>query len=125
MSKRKKSSTTSEQLDNAFGVIGRALRSTGRLLPDNEDDVRRSELWIDIERESLPNLLQDPIMTLARGREVLKNGLSRRLSHTDTVSGEIQQNLKQAARNGGLIPDEIQARMRKDRNLVTTSKKTN
>ena len=124
MSKRKKLIATSEQVNNAFGVLERALRSTGRLLPENENDVHLSEMSTGIERVSLPNLLQDPFMTLARGREVLKDGLSGGLTHTDTVSGEIKQNLKQAARNGRLIPDEIQARMRKDRNLVTTTKKT-
>ena len=124
MIKRKKLMATSEQVDNAFGVIGRALRSTGHLLPENEDEVRQSELSTDIERVSLPHLLQDPIMTLARGREVLKNGLTGSLSHTDPLSGEIKQNLKQAARNGRLISDKIQTRMRKDRNLVTKTKKT-
>ena len=115
MSKSKKLSATSEQIDNTFGVIERALRSTGRLLSEDEDDVRRSELSIDVESVALPNLLQDPMATLARGRDVLESGLSRYLSRTDTVFDETQQNLKRAARNGRLISDKIQTRMSTDR----------
>ena len=115
MSKRKKYSATSDQVDNVLGIIEQALRSTGCLLPENEDDVRRSESRIDIEKVSLPNLLRDPVATLARGKYVLKNGLSSDLSPENSTPNKIQQDLRRAARNGGSISDEIQARMQKDR----------
>ena len=55
MSKQKKHSASSVQVDNVFDVIEKALRSTGRLLPENEDDAHRSESSVDIESVSLPN----------------------------------------------------------------------
>ena len=121
MSKQKKHSASSVQVDNVFDVIEKALRSTGRLLPENEDDAHRSESSVDIESVSLPKLLQDPMKTLNRGRAVLKNGLSSDKFRTNTVSEEIQQDLKHAARNGGIISEEIKARLSKDR--AATKKK--
>ena len=47
--------------------------------------------------------------TLNRGRAVLKNGLSSDNFRTNSVSEEIQQDLKSAARNGGIISEEIQS----------------
>ena len=122
MNKRKKFSCTSEQVDNAFGVIDKALRSTGHMLPENETDVHSSNLLIDIENVSLPNLLRDPMATLGRGRFVLKNGLQRDHYRTNTTLSETRKNLRRAARNGQSIPDEIQSRMFKDR--VASIKKT-
>ena len=122
MSKKTKLSATSEQVDNAFGVLEKALRSTGRLLPKNEVDVCRSEASIDVESVSLPDGLRDPMKTLARGRDVLKRGFLAGKSCDDVSTSEIQKDLQRAARNGKSIANKIQARMSRDRDAAMGKK---
>ena len=76
MSKRNKLSATSEQVHEALGVLDKALRSTGRMLSSDEDDIRCSEDDIDLESVELPEVLRDPMKTLQHGRHVLKHGFS-------------------------------------------------
>jgi hypothetical protein len=122
MSKRKKLSATSEPVDKAFGVLDEALRATGRLLAANEDDVRCSEVEIDLEGIELPESLRDPMGTLERGRHILEHGFS-----TDCAGPSLSMttcgNLSQAARNGQAISGDLQQRMHHDRNAARNEKK--
>lgn len=113
MKKRKKIPATPETIDQVFNVIDAALRSTGLLLPHDEDDVLPSESDIDISDVQLPEGLCDPQTTLERGRKILKEGFS--VTPVSKKRSEASVALAEAARNGKEILQEIREKMHQDR----------
>lgn len=113
MKKRKKVPATSESIDQVFGVLDVALRNTGLLFPNDENDVKMSESEIDTTDIQLPEGLRDPQTTLERGRKILKDGFS--VTPVSNEQSEASVALAQAARNGKEISKEIHEKMRRDR----------
>ena len=121
MAKQKKLPATSEAVDKAFGVLGKALRATGRMLADDEKTVKQSEEHIDLDPINLPESLRDPMEMLKRGREVLEHGFST--GREATSYNASRGHLADAARNGRDISDELRGRMHEDRRVARTNRK--
>lgn len=118
MSKRKKFPATSDAVDQAYGMLDQALRATGRLLAEDENDIRSSESEIDLDGIELPRSLHDPMATLELGRQVLNHGFPPP-SRSTPASGSTRQGMTQAARNGTHISDDLRHRMHRDRHEAT------
>lgn len=96
--------------DEVERLVYDAMRSSGWLPPETEEDVARAEEELAREPVPLPEDLKDPsavIQRLTRCEPRSPLGLPS--------SAETEGNLARAAREGGEIPEEAEERMRADR----------
>lgn len=89
----------------------RVLASLGWRLPDTEDEIAEAAKWVDAHPPTVPAHVADPAQALARPRP---RAVPLRPVSLDAEDA-IEENLARAAREGDRIPDEIEERMRKDR----------
>ncbi len=89
----------------------RALASLGWRLPDTEDEIAEASKWVEEHPPAVPAHAADPAQALARPRPRAVPLRPVSLDAEDAV----EENLSRAAREGDRIPNEIEERMRRDR----------
>jgi hypothetical protein len=91
-------------------TVGRALKSMGWTLPQSEAAVAAAEQRLAAEPAVLPDVLGDPKAVFETpSRHAPEPALP------PPRDSEIDATLARAAREGGTIPQEIEQRMRRDR----------
>lgn len=111
MNRKKDKNATTDQLNQVFKLVEDSLRTEGILLPVEDAHCQQEE-----ELLALPELFKDPMAVLARGREILANGLNVHIS--EDPDEHMENELAQAARNGSGISADVLARMHADRDSV-------
>lgn len=96
------------------GAVFDAMRRAGWILPQTVEDVLRAEQELDQSAVQLPSRLADPYAILDGPSRALR--LGGRSGAPDDQS--VEENLAQAAREGGTIPPTVQEQMRKDRDAA-------
>lgn len=95
-------------------LIQEAIRKLGWNIPESAEDVERLEAELADRSIDLPPHLSDPTALLDRERSTIpfsRPGSTE--SPTDT-----EENLAQAARFGGEIPDDVKTKMEQDRDAA-------
>jgi len=92
-------------------AVFEAMRLGGWILPQTPAEVLQAEKGLSESPVTLPEGLADPYAVLDRPRRTIHFGWQTGARHDTSV----EQNLAQAAREGGEIPPEVRKRMQKDR----------
>ena len=95
--------------DEFLSEIHRHLKKMGLAFPDTEEEL--DHFFSIIDNEALPLKIELPTAAdiLARGKIILSEALN------SSSNPLIEENLSQAARDGGDISDEVRRRMEQDR----------
>ncbi len=98
--------------DALAGDVHEAIRSLGWVVPEYEDDVLRAEAELSAGAISLPGSLgnADAVFEGKASRGAVNVNLAG--LGTDT---QVEEDLARAARKGGKITQEVEDRMRRDR----------
>jgi len=105
-----------ERPDDALDpVIYAWLKKTGHVIPTTLEDVLRVEIALDEQSRALPEELADPEPLLQRLDQQVESKPLRIVPLFSPDQGVVEKALARAARQGGEIPDEIEERMRRDR----------
>lgn len=104
-------SRTKNKISTNLGhLIHSALGGSRLRLPETDDEVASAESDLAASPSALPARLQDPMGFLnapATGRVIARA--------RDASSGEVEADLARAAREGGQVSSEVDAKMRADR----------
>jgi len=95
--------------DDFQSEILRHLIKMGLAFPETEEELDHFLIIIDQEKTKVPVCLPTAAEILARGYAELPDSLN------PSLDGAIEDNLAQAAREGGEISPEVLARMEQDR----------
>ncbi len=92
--------------------VQQAAAALGWTVPQTEDEVRQAESELTKHPTDLPEAMRDLGSALERAEQRQSS-----VPHPLPLPGDptIEQNLARAAREGGPIPPEIEARLRRDR----------
>ena len=93
-------------------VVYEALKCLGWAVPDSADDVRRAEAELSESPTPMPESLQDAAAVF-EGKAA--GGMANVSLTALGPDAQVEENLAQAAREGGKIPPEIEEQMRRDR----------
>lgn len=108
------SSTTAANGDEQFASLEQelyyALMKEGLFVPETDEDVTRAEEELSASDIVLPESLSDPDSILAKRESDIRVDHMRLRDVSNTA-----ENLARAARAGGVLPLEIEERMRRDR----------
>jgi hypothetical protein len=91
-------------------ALAAALRRLGMAMPETVAEVAAAEEWLKQHPVALPPAILDPKAVLRGPRRFEL----RRVQNADQA-GETLEHLARAAREGGVISEEIEERMRQDR----------
>lgn len=94
-----------EQEENLY----RALKSYGHIFPETDEELILFEKTISQMKFIVPEKFQDPQVLLNKGKVEKISNFHSFYDH------EIEENLAQAAREGGEISEDILRQMEKDR----------
>jgi hypothetical protein len=109
-SAKKTSPSDIEQDQQLHRLIHRALEQDGSLIPVSPEAVARVEAELEKEEFDLPACLSTFEKALERASE------NRNVKCIPLkLTASMEENLARAARDGGDIPPEVEARMRADR----------
>ena len=101
--------------DDADAAVEKLLyehyRRTGKIIPQTPDEVARAEAEDQVSPTKLPERLRNPDLF---GQAPCKTG-SRPLRFPSVGANPAVENLARAAREGGTISPEVEARMERDR----------
>ena len=89
-----------------------AMTSLGWIVPESERDVKQAEQALSATTEGLPQALRDA-EAVFDGKAA--DGAERPSSAIPAADVRVDEGLARAAREGGTISSEIEARMRRDR----------
>jgi len=89
-----------------------AMKSLRWIVPECEDDVGRAERTLSAPAEGLPQALRDAGAVFNR---TVASGPPRPTPAVSAADARVDEGLARAAREGGVISPEIEARMRRDR----------
>jgi hypothetical protein len=92
-------------------AIHDAMRVAGWMLPKSPQEIQRAEKALTDQPVRLPDRLADPYAVLARPSKAIRIGTNLPAPQSPST----EQNLAQAAREGGEIPPETQEQMKRDR----------
>jgi len=107
----RKQNNTSHPQDDIEKTVFDAMRLDGWILPQTPDEVSMAEADLAGDPVRLPPGLTDPYSVLERPSQGIRVG-----GQPEVVpNGGVEQNLAQAAREGGEIPPEVHEQMQKDR----------
>ena len=112
MGKESKPDRTPAEDGNLERDVHCALKATGWLTPETEQDVEAAQAELASAAVSLPDALQDAEAVFAGESDRASIGEAP-LAFTGDV--DVERNLARAAREGGPIPTEIERIMREDR----------
>jgi hypothetical protein len=102
------SPSANEEFEKA---VLKAIRRSPWMIPQTVNDVRLAEEEIASSSVNLPAEIADPYSVMDRERQGIRI--------TDPLQADrdlgLEQNLAQAARDGGEIPPEVREQMQKDR----------
>ena len=90
------------------GDVHRALKGLGWLVPEGEAEVAAAEAEAGADATSLPPALRD-------ADSVFVGGAQDAAPSALPPESEADEHLARAARDGGTMPPEIEAQMRRDR----------
>jgi hypothetical protein len=88
------------------------LVSSGNLLPQTDAEIAALEAYIEDHPVELPARLREPPSLASCDTSSLK------IHRTTLQTGPSKDNLARAARNGAHLPEEVQNRMRADRDAA-------
>jgi len=98
-------------LEQTENQLARALARDGLLIPETAAEIRRAEEILSEANVELPKYLIDADEVFERLGGPLQVGGAA----TPATSGEAQENLARAARDGGEVPRDVEQLMRQDR----------
>jgi len=96
-----------------------AMHDEDWLAPETEEAVKRAEARLAGEKITVPTSFEHPRDLLRRSGKIR---ITRR-SDRNAQSDEAREDLARAAREGGTISSEVEARMKKDRDEAESKKK--
>lgn len=97
--------------DEVDMLIHNAMRAAGWVLPKTPQEIELAEKALTEQPVNLPERLVDPYAVLDRSSKAIRLGAE--FPGPQSISAE--QNLAQAAREGGEIPPDVQEQMKQDR----------
>lgn len=108
---RKNEENISAELDELERQVYEAFITRGWIFPQTEGDVSRAEAEMAGRKIELPASLRDPYALLSRSSATRASVVSLQPAQND----ETPELLARAARAGKDIPEDIEERMRQDR----------